>query len=76
MGRERCPNCKDGGLVILREEHQLAGERSLWLRWMICSRCHHVALDGWSFVDTVNETTTQSEASEPTDNGAESLQTP
>jgi hypothetical protein len=51
MGRQRCPNCEDGGLIILREEHQQAGERKVWLRWMICSRCHHVALDNWSFAD-------------------------
>lgn len=45
-----CPNCGHG-LVILREEHQQAGTRHIWLRWLICSACRHVALEDWAFMD-------------------------
>lgn len=50
MSRESCPNC-GRKMGILREQHQRAGSRGIWLRWLICSYCHHVALDDWSFAD-------------------------
>lgn len=49
MGSARCPNC-GYGLVILREEHQPAGTQRIWLRWLLCSSCRHVALDDWGFI--------------------------
>jgi hypothetical protein len=51
MTTEGCPNC-GYRLVTLREEHQLAGTRRIWLRWLQCPRCRHVALDDWSFTDS------------------------
>ena len=50
MGTAGCPNCGHR-LVMLREEQQEAGTRHIWLRWLICSRCRHVALENWSFID-------------------------
>jgi C4-type Zn-finger protein len=49
MGSASCPNCGHN-LVILREEHQPAGTQRVWLRWLMCSSCRHVALEDWGFV--------------------------
>jgi hypothetical protein len=50
MGRERCPNC-GAAMGMLQEQRQRAGVRLIRLRWSICSGCHHVALEDWSFLE-------------------------
>lgn len=52
MRLERCPNCGNR-LTPLREERQRAGRREIVLRWLLCARCRHVALDDWRFADEV-----------------------
>jgi len=51
MSRNACANCGQS-MGLLREQHQQANARRVWMRWLICSNCHHVALDDWSFIDT------------------------
>lgn len=36
----------------LREQRQRAGVRLIRLRWLICSGCHHVALEDWAFLES------------------------
>jgi hypothetical protein len=51
MSRDTCPNCGNH-MGLLHEQRQQAGPRQIRLRWVICSHCHHVALDEWSFIDS------------------------
>ena len=52
-----CPNC-GYPLISYRTDRQPAGRREVILKWSLCTRCRHVALQSWSFGDP-------SEADEP-----------
>jgi endogenous inhibitor of DNA gyrase (YacG/DUF329 family) len=43
-----CPNC-GYRLVSYRTDRQAAGRREVVLKWSLCPRCRHVALESWSF---------------------------
>lgn len=45
-----CPNC-GGRLANYRTQRQTAGQRQAILRWSICVRCQHVALQDWSMTE-------------------------
>jgi hypothetical protein len=48
--RGLCPNC-DHYLSDYRRERQSTAQREIVLYWLICTKCRHVALHDWSFVD-------------------------
>jgi uncharacterized protein YbaR (Trm112 family) len=61
-----CPNC-DGWLETHRKEVQPAGRRQVYLHWVICPACRHVALYEWSFSDEHSPVTiTRSNGRQPT----------
>jgi hypothetical protein len=37
---------------LLQEQRQQAGARRIWLQWLICSHCHHVALNDWALAES------------------------
>jgi len=47
----RCPNC-GGAFRAQPAVRQRAGSRTVVLRWLLCTRCGHVALSDWRFLDS------------------------
>jgi endogenous inhibitor of DNA gyrase (YacG/DUF329 family) len=51
-----CPNC--GRLLEdFRTDRQKVGKRQIVLSWMICKRCGHIGLKGWSYAEPESLTT-------------------